>query len=64
MALGKHLESAGDEESAVFFQRARTVEVKADPPMPFTTDGEINPASESYFATHPRALEMIVGPDV
>jgi diacylglycerol kinase (ATP) len=63
MALGKHLESAGAEDGAVIFHRARTIEVKTDPPMPFTTDGEINPASESCFTAQPRALEMIVGPD-
>jgi diacylglycerol kinase family enzyme len=62
VALGKHLESANDEDGAVFFRRARSVEVKAEPPMPFTTDGEINPASESYFTAYQRALEMIVGP--
>jgi diacylglycerol kinase (ATP) len=64
VALGKHLEIAGDQDGAVVFRRARTIEVKADPPMPFTTDGEINPASESWFTAHPGALEMIVGPDV
>jgi diacylglycerol kinase family enzyme len=53
---------ADDDDGPVLFRRARTVEVKSDPPMPFTTDGEINPASESYFTAHPRAIEMIVGP--
>jgi diacylglycerol kinase (ATP) len=62
VALGKHLELADDDDGPVLFRRARTVEVKSDPPMPFTTDGEINPASESYFTAHPRAIEMIVGP--
>jgi diacylglycerol kinase (ATP) len=61
VALGKHLELANDVDGPVFYRRARTVEVRSDPPMPFTTDGEINPAAESYFTAHPAALEMIVG---
>jgi diacylglycerol kinase (ATP) len=62
VALGRHLELADDVDGPVFYRRAHTVEVKAEPPMPFTTDGEINPASESYFTAHPQAIEMIVGP--
>jgi diacylglycerol kinase family enzyme len=66
--LGKHLDRAGgstpeEDDGAVFFRRARSVEVRSDPPMPFTTDGEVNPASESWFTAHPGALEMIVGPE-
>jgi diacylglycerol kinase (ATP) len=63
MALGKHLEAADDEDGPVFFRRARTIEVRSDPPMPFTTDGEISPGGESYFTAHEGALEMIVGPE-
>ena len=62
VALGKHLEAAAVDD-AVFFRRARTIEVRSDPPMPFTTDGEINPGSESFFTAHAGALEMIVGPE-
>jgi diacylglycerol kinase (ATP) len=66
--LGKHLDGAAEGalpegESAVFFRRARSIEVRSDPPMPFTTDGEVNPASESWFTAHPAAIEMIVGPE-
>jgi diacylglycerol kinase (ATP) len=61
MALGKHLEAAAVDD-AVFFRRARTIEVRSDPVMPFTTDGEMNPGSESFFTAHAGALEMIVGP--
>ena len=65
VALGKHLEGAGaDGDGPVFFRRARTIEVRSDPPMPFTTDGEINRGSESFFTAHAGALEMIVGPEL
>ena len=65
VALGKHLEGAGaDGDGPVFFRRARTIEVQSDPPMPFTTDGEINRGSESFFTAHAGAMEMIVGPDL
>jgi diacylglycerol kinase (ATP) len=63
VALGKHLEGAAD-DGPVFFRRARTIEVRSDPPVPFTTDGEIDPGSESFFTAHAGALEMIVGPEL
>jgi len=72
--LGRHLDQAQELDAAldpqsqvesgeatVFFRRARTVEVRAMPPMPFTTDGEVNPGAESFFSVHAGALEMIVG---
>jgi diacylglycerol kinase (ATP) len=71
--LGKHLDDhlPGDraraaagatEDDPVFFARARTIEIRSTPSMPFTTDGEIVPGSESFFVVHAGALEMIVGP--
>jgi diacylglycerol kinase (ATP) len=63
VAVGKHLDAASDADGPVFFQRARTIEVRSRPAMPFTTDGEVNPASESFFTAHASALEMIVGPE-
>jgi diacylglycerol kinase (ATP) len=62
--LGKHLEGATSAaEGTVFYGRARSIEVRSTPAMPFTTDGEVNPAAESYFTVHGAALEMIVGPE-
>lgn len=61
--LGKHLDSPPAEGGPVFFRRARSIEVRAHPPMPFTTDGEVSPGAQSYFAAHARALQMIVGPE-
>jgi diacylglycerol kinase (ATP) len=66
--LGKHLDDSTENASSpdgdpVFFRRARSIEVRSTPPMPFTTDGEVSPESESFFTAHPAAIEMIVGPE-
>jgi diacylglycerol kinase (ATP) len=72
--LGTHLDDrtpdvparTGDatpsDDDPIFFARARTVEVRAKPSMPFSTDGEMSSGSESCFVAHAAALEMIVGP--
>jgi diacylglycerol kinase (ATP) len=60
--LGKHVEGPADGDGTVLFRRARTVEVRSSPPMPFTTDGEVNSAAVSFFTAHAGALGMIVGP--
>jgi diacylglycerol kinase (ATP) len=60
--LGRHLDRAeGEEASPVLFLRGRRLELRSSPPMPFTTDGEVNEGSPAVFTTHPRALEMVVG---
>jgi len=66
--LGRHLDGAAENESrwndgTVFYGRARSIEVRAEPPMPFTTDGETSPGAASSFIAHPAAIEMIVGPE-
>ena len=59
--LGTHLDEPLTDEP-VLFRRARRIEVRSRPEMPFTTDGEVEDGAVAIFTAHPEALEMIVGP--
>jgi diacylglycerol kinase (ATP) len=59
--LGRHLDEPRSDEP-VLYRRARRIEVRSRPDMPFTTDGEVEEGALAIFVAHPRALEMIVGP--
>ena len=55
---GRHL----DEESpAIEFRQARSLEIVADPPMPFNVDGEPVGEHPARFEILPGALEVVVG---
>ena len=50
------------EDPGVFFARASTLSVEAEPGIGFTADGELIGEAPVEFTTIPRALKMIVGP--
>lgn len=56
--LGQHLES-----DLILFRRVTRIEIESTPPMAFNVDGELVGEESAIFEVHPRALEMIVGPD-
>ena len=55
---GTHLESDG-----LLFQRARSIQIDATPPMPFHSDGEAVASSPVRFDLLPRVLPLIVPDD-
>ncbi|HWN42396.1 MAG TPA: diacylglycerol kinase family protein [Thermoanaerobaculia bacterium] len=57
--LGRHLES-----DLLLFRRATRVEIECDPPMGFNVDGELIGEGTARFEILPRALQVIVGPEV
>ena len=56
--LGQHLN-----DDLLIFRRATRIEIESDPPMAFNVDGELLGEASAVFEVHPRALEMVVGPD-
>lgn len=54
---GKHLES-----EKLIFRRARKIEIRADPPMRFNSDGEMIGFVPVTFEVLPGALRFIAGP--
>lgn len=56
--LGQHLKS-----DLILFRRVTRIEIESTPPMAFNVDGELVGEESAIFEIHPRALEMIVGPD-
>jgi diacylglycerol kinase (ATP) len=57
--LGRHLES-----DLLLFRRATRLEIECDPPMAFNVDGELIGEGTARFEILPRALQVIVGPNV
>ena len=57
--LGRHAES-----DLLVFRKAVHVEVESDPPMLWNVDGEIIGDQPARFEVLPRALQVVVGPDV
>lgn len=56
--LGQHLKN-----DLILFRRVTRIEIESTPPMAFNVDGELVGEESAIFEVHPRALEMIVGPD-
>lgn len=56
--LGQHLQS-----DLILFRRVTRIEIESHPPMAFNVDGELLGEESAVFEVHPRALEMVVGPD-
>lgn len=56
--LGKHLD-----HELVVHRRVTSLEVRSDPPMPFNVDGELVGETPLDVALHPRALQVLAGPD-
>lgn len=56
--LGQHLN-----DDLLIFRRATRIEIESDPPMAFNVDGELLGEASAVFEVHPRAVEMVVGPD-
>jgi diacylglycerol kinase (ATP) len=56
--LGQHLQN-----ELILFRRVTRIEIESHPPMAFNVDGELVGEESAIFEVHPRALEMIVGPD-
>jgi diacylglycerol kinase (ATP) len=54
--LGRHTESG-----LVELRRARRIEVRSEPPMPFNVDGELVGESPAIFEALPRVLDVVVG---
>ena len=47
----------------VVLRRASRVSVEADPPIPFSADGDLLGSGPMTFTVHPAALPVVVGPD-
>jgi diacylglycerol kinase (ATP) len=50
------------DEEGVFFARARSLRVEAEPGLGFTADGELIGEEPAEFTVLPRALKVVVGP--
>lgn len=57
--LGRHAES-----DLLVFRKAVHVEIESDPPMLWNVDGEIIGDQPARFEVLPRALQVVVGPEV
>jgi diacylglycerol kinase (ATP) len=51
-----------DREDAVVSRRAKRVEIRCDPAMPFSLDGEEREGRHFRFRVRPRAVAFVVGP--
>lgn len=47
----------------VVLRRARRVSVEAEPPIPFSADGDLLGHEPVTFTVHPAALPIVVGPE-
>ncbi len=57
--LGRHVGN-----DLLLFRKVTRIDIESDPPMVFNVDGEIVGEGPALFEAIPRALRMIVGPDV